>query len=195
MSKLYVTNLSPSTSVGNLQACFAACGGVVDVEMVPERGGYHSTSSAYVRMSTNAAAERAFIRLHGTILDGRSLMISHAPEEEASGRKRGGGKAEEPASKVRITQQYRERTSMTYELACDDARLTVRMFFPETPAADWRVDVRLERSEAVAEAAGASRAQALHAVAENWRALPPSSAAPELDWLAVEAALKSVRAL
>lgn len=193
MTKLYVTNLSQTASLGNLRQCFAACGEVVDVEMVPERGAYHSTSSAYVRMSTQAAAERAAASLQGTILLGRSLVISHAPEEQPRGRKRD-GKDAEPASNARITQQYRERLSMTYELSCHSARLTVRIFFtdPEQPSR-WRIEASTAQAGCVAEATDASRELALRGVADAWAKLP--SGAPELDWAAIAAALKAVRAV
>jgi RNA recognition motif-containing protein len=195
MSRLYVSNLSQSASLADLRQCFAACGEVIDVEMVPERGAYHSTSAAYVRMSTQAAAERAVASLHGTVLLGRSLVISLAPEQEARGRKRE-GKGAEPASNARITQQYRERLGMTYEITCHSARLTVRMFFPEAEEpARWRVEARTDRGESVVEAKDVSRERALHAVAEAWRLLPSSASTPELDWPAIAVALKAVRAL
>ncbi|MDF3065980.1 MAG: RNA-binding protein [Polyangiaceae bacterium] len=193
MSRLYVSNLSPSASLANLRECFAACGDVVDVEMVPERNAYQSTSTAYVRMSTQAAAERAATSLHGTVLLGRSLVISHSPEPEARGRK---AKDAEPVSNARITQQYRERMAMTYELACHSARVTVRMFFPEPDASShWRIEARTDRGESVVEASDASRELALRAVAEAWRSLPSSASTPELDWPAIAVALKAVRAL
>lgn len=193
MSRLYISNLSPSASLANLRECFAVCGDVVDVEMVPERSAYQSTSSAYVRMSTEAAAERAATSLHGTVLLGRSLVISHSAEPETRGRK---SKDAEPVSNARITQQYRERLAMTYELACHSTRVTVRMFFPEADAPTrWRIDARTDKGEAVVEASGGSRELALNAVAEAWRALPSSASTPELDWTAIAVALKSVRAL
>lgn len=190
MSRLYVSNLSQTATLTSLRQCFAACGDVIDVEMVPERGSYQSTSSAYVRMSTTAAAERAAANLHGTLLLGRSLVISHAHEAEPRGRKR--DKGEEPVSRARITQQYRERMSMTYELSCDRAKLIVRMFFPdaETPSI-WRVEARTDEQTAV-DASAASRELALLAVGEGWKVAPN---APELDWPAIAAALKTVRAI
>ncbi|RYZ03814.1 MAG: RNA-binding protein [Myxococcales bacterium] len=194
MSKLYVSNLSQTTSLASLRQAFAACGEVIDVEMAPERGAYHSTSAAYVRMSTNAAAERAAANLHGTLLLGRSMVITHAHEEEPKGRKR--DKGAEPVSNARITQQYRERMSMTYELSCHSARLTVRIFFPdpESPSR-WRVEARTDRGESVVEATEGSRELALRGVAEAWGSLPTSASAPELDWPAIATALKAVRAV
>jgi RNA recognition motif-containing protein len=195
MSRLYVSNLSQTASLANLRQCFAACGEVLDVEMVPERGAYHSTSAAYVKMSTSAAAERAATSLHGTILLGRALVISLSPEPETRSRKRE-GKDAELASTARITQQYRERLGMTYELTCQSARLTVRMFFPEAEdPARWRVEARTDKGESVVEASEVSRELAFHAVAEAWRSLPSSTSTPELDWPAIAVALKAVRAL
>ena len=192
MSKLYVSNLSQTASLASLRQCFAACGEVIDVEMVPERAAYHSTSAAYVRMSTLAAAERAAASLHGTILLGRSLVISHAHEEQPRGRKRDGKNAE-AASSARITQQYRERMSMTYELSCHSARLTVRMFFPdaETPSV-WRVEALTNQGGAAVSATAGSRELALLAVGESWKTSPNAA---ELDWPAIAAALKAVRAI
>jgi RNA recognition motif-containing protein len=195
MSKLYVTNLAQVASMASVRQCFAACGDVLDVEMLPERGAYQSTGSAYVRMSNAAGAQRATARLHGTLLHGRSLMISAAPEEERA-RKRS-HKKEEPETSARITQQYRERASMTYELACQGVRLTVRMFFPEALSpSNWRVEVSTNGvSASAAQASHTSRELALRAAADAWRALPRDAATLELDWPAIEAALKSVRAV
>jgi RNA recognition motif-containing protein len=188
MSRLYVTNLAQSASLASLRQRFAACGEVVGVEILPERGAYQSTSSAYVSMSTQAAAERAATSLHGTVLHGRALVISHAPEPEARGRKRESTKEEEPTA-ARITQQYRERLAMIYDLSCHGSPLTVRMCFPEaeTPSI-WRVEARSGQGEAVVSATGASRELALRAVAESW-------STPELDWVAIAGALKTVRAI
>lgn len=196
MSKLYVTNLAQSASLASVRQCFAACGEVVGVEMVPERGAARATSAAYVTMATQAAAERAADSLHGTVLLGRSLMISVATQPESHGRKRDSAKNEDPDAGTKIAQQYRERQSMTYELACGRARLTLRIFFPEEQQPSrWRVEARTNRGDAVVEATESSRELALLAVADAWRALPLTSQALELDWQAVVAALKAVRAI
>ncbi len=169
----------------------------MDVEMVPERGAYRSTSAAYVTMGTQAAAERAASNVHGTILLGRSLIVSLAPLPESRGRKREGSKDdEESKTGTSIAQQYRERLAMTYELACGKAKLTLRFHFPaENAPSPWRVAARTASSDATVEATEPTRAQALQAVADAWRALPAEAGAPELDWQAVAAALKTVRAI
>lgn len=120
------------------------------------------------------------------------------PRERTNG-KRGGDGAKRPA--VRITQQFRERRSMTYELDCSGVPLVVRMFFPEEverPAPEqWVVEVRSNHAldADVATATAPSRAQALQRIVQGWHENDASRTPSPVDWQAVLAAMTEVRAI
>jgi hypothetical protein len=106
-------------------------------------------------------------------------------------------KAKETVS-VRITQQFRERNNMTYELDCSGIPLVLRVFFPvdTDPSHEWRIEARtghpLQGMEATASAQ--SRAEAFQVIARDWhRAMPVSVS--DLDWTAIERAMSAVRAI
>lgn len=95
---------------------------------------------------------------------------------------------------VRITQQFRERHNMTYEIDCSGIPLVLRVFFPLDDASrtEWRIEASAGETRAVASAS--SRAQALQQVAQNWRDTMPLDR-PNLDWSGVAQAMTSVRAI
>ena len=94
---------------------------------------------------------------------------------------------------VRITQQFRERNNMTYELDCSGTPLVLRIFFPEdTPATgDWRIEARTGQG-LTATASAPSRPEALQTIARDW---PRTSAASDLDWAGITRAMSAVRAI
>ncbi|MBN2351372.1 MAG: RNA-binding protein [Spirochaetales bacterium] len=71
-SKLYVGNLSYSTSSEKLQGLFAAHGSVVRVNVMEGKG------FGFVEMSSQAEAEAAKKALDGTEVDGRNLKVDKA---------------------------------------------------------------------------------------------------------------------
>jgi RNA recognition motif-containing protein len=71
-SKLYVGNLSYSTSSEKLQGLFAAHGTVVKVNVMEGKG------FGFVEMSSQAEAEAAKQALNGTELDGRNIKVDKA---------------------------------------------------------------------------------------------------------------------
>ena len=80
---------------------------------------------------------------------------------------------------VRITQQFRERNSMTYELDCSGVPLVLRVFFPVADSEScWRIEARtghpLQGLEASASAS--SRAEAFQTIARDWHLTLPSAA-------------------
>src|SRR5215213_7425265 len=118
-NRLYVTNLSASASLASLRQCFAACGEVSEVEFAVERNAPHASSSAFVTMASSADAEQAIRRLNGSSFDGRSLMVTLLPGKAPGGQRSGerdGARAPKAPPTIAITQQYRERHNMTYEL-------------------------------------------------------------------------------
>jgi RNA recognition motif-containing protein len=188
-TKLYVTNLSRLATSSSVRQFFGACGDVVEVEFLAERS-LRPVSAAYVTMATGAGAALAVSKLHGTLLHDRSLMIS-----VASGQKEGPSAQRAKAGPVGfvITQQYRDRHGMSYELECAGRRLTVRFLFPEEDPA-WRAQVHLGSGTDPVEATAATRELAFNAVVAAWRPLANLPAA-DVPWAEVIAALKSVRAI
>lgn len=198
-NRLYVSNLGASASLASLRQCFAACGEVSEVEFAVERNSPGASSSAFVTMASSAEAELAIRRLNGSSLDGRSLMVTLMPgrsgHEQRSENREGSRKAKAPPA-VAITQQYRERHNMTYELDCQGARLILRMFFPPlSGGSDWRVEARYGAEAGVVEKVAATRARALQEISEAWSELVATQALPEFDWPAVIRALQVVRAI
>jgi RNA recognition motif-containing protein len=71
-NKLYVGNLSYSTSSEKLQGMFAAHGTVVRVNVMEGKG------FGFIEMSSQAEAEAAKSALDGTEVDGRNLKVDKA---------------------------------------------------------------------------------------------------------------------
>jgi RNA recognition motif-containing protein len=199
-NRLYVTNLSASASLASLRSCFAACGEVSDIEFAVERHAPRAASSAFVTMACSADAEKAIRRLNGISLDGRSLMVTLLPGKANSGQRSEKGEGRRGAAAtpptIAITQQYRERHNMTYELDCEGARLILRMFFPPDGASGaWRIEARCGGNGEVVEKSAATRELALKEIAEAWQALVSSDSLQTFDWVAVTRALQGVRAI
>jgi RNA recognition motif-containing protein len=117
-------------------------------------------------------------------------------ERPAGARRREEASKEKPA--VRITQQFRERHNMTYELDCSGTVLVVRVFFPaDEPGAEWRIDATAAGANGhdVASASAASREQALQRVAQHWQRADAPTERAQLDWAAVAQAMAAVRAI
>jgi hypothetical protein len=99
---------------------------------------------------------------------------------------------------VRITQQFRERNNMTYELDCSGILLVLRVFFPvnSDTEASWRIEARTGQPPQglAATASATTRAEAFQAIARDWH-LTPSSAASDLDWNAIARVMTAVRAI
>lgn len=185
-TKLYVGNLSPEATEHGLRAHFSTAGGVADVEILTERRSGRPKGLAWVTMTSPAFATAAVDRLDGATFDGRPLRVSNTPLRDAN-------KAE--ASRVKITQQFRERGNMTYELDCAGAPLSVRVFPDEGER--WRVEARTNEATgaAVIAATGTTRRAALDDVARSWAEQAASLCLPALDWGAIATALSTVRAV
>ena len=100
---------------------------------------------------------------------------------------------------LRITQQCRARGGMVYDLKCETAKLTVRVFPRESDAdsGEWRVEACTSHtSEAfIVTEWGATRADTLREVGRSWVSKAPLHGLPAFDWEAVEQVLTDVRAL
>jgi cold-inducible RNA-binding protein len=87
--KLYVGNLSFTTTADDLQAAFEPFGTVSDVALITDRDTGNSRGFAFVTMGNRAEAKAAIEGLQGREVDGRTLSVNEArPREERSG---GGG--------------------------------------------------------------------------------------------------------
>jgi cold-inducible RNA-binding protein len=90
--KLYVGNLSYSTTEGNLSELFGALGEVVSVNLITDRMSGRSKGFAFVEMAEYDAAQEAINQLNGKELDGRAIKVAEArPKQENRGGFDGGG--------------------------------------------------------------------------------------------------------
>jgi cold-inducible RNA-binding protein len=87
-NRLYVGNLSFSTSRESIEAMFAAAGEVREVAMPTDRETGQPRGFAFVTMGTAQEANSAISQLNGAMLDGRALRVNEAQERPAGG---GGG--------------------------------------------------------------------------------------------------------
>jgi RNA recognition motif-containing protein len=94
--KLYVGNLSYTTTEEDLRTLFAQAGTVTTVELIKDRFSGDSKGFAFVEMSTQSEGENAIRMFNGFTLDNREIKVNIArPREERGpggfGERRGGG--------------------------------------------------------------------------------------------------------
>ncbi len=88
-NKLYVGNLSYSTTEADLQNLFAQAGTVESVTLITDRDTGRSKGFAFVEMSNQEEAQKAIATFNGTTLQDRAMVVNMArPREERGG---GGG--------------------------------------------------------------------------------------------------------
>jgi len=88
-TKLYIGNLSFSTTEASLGDFFAQIGSVASVKLITDRDTGRSRGFGFVEMSSGDEAEKAISELNGKELDGRAISVSEArPQAPRSG---GGG--------------------------------------------------------------------------------------------------------
>lgn len=192
-SRLYVSNLSASATPSGVRQHFAAAGEVLKVELA-EQGPGRAPTSAYVTMGTAAEADAAVRKLHGRLFHDRSMMVTPAPAAETVVEEH---KVVPKSTRVAISQQYRERQGMVYELDCAGVPLTLRFFFQDEGSSERHVEARVmtPSAELTAQGAGVTREAALIALAQAWQALAVEPPAPELAWTEITAVLRAVRAI
>jgi RNA recognition motif-containing protein len=84
--KLYVGNLSYTTSEDELRTLFAQAGNVTSVAVIKDRDTGSSKGFAFVEMTTQAEAQTAISMFHNYQLSERPLTVNMArPREERSG--------------------------------------------------------------------------------------------------------------
>ena len=89
--KLYVGNLSYSTTEGNLSELFEAFGEVTAVNLITDRMTGRSKGFAFVEMADDDAADQAATELNGKEVDGRTLRVEEARPQQPRRERRGRG--------------------------------------------------------------------------------------------------------
>jgi RNA recognition motif-containing protein len=85
--KLYVGNLSFSTTEDDLRTLFAQAGTVTSVALIKDRDSGQSKGFAFIEMSTQTEAEAAIKQFNSFTLDNREIKVNAArPREAFSGR-------------------------------------------------------------------------------------------------------------
>jgi len=95
-SKLYVGNLSYSTTEDDLRTLFTQAGAVTSVALIKDRDSGRSKGFAFVEMSSQVEAEKAISMFNGYQLGDRELKVSLARPREEKGRpfgNRGSGRS------------------------------------------------------------------------------------------------------
>jgi len=94
-TKLYVGNLSFSTSTQDLDQMFGEVGTVLSSNIIEDRETGRSRGFAFVEMSSAEEAQNAISTLNGKEVDGRELTVNEAKPREnraSSGGGYGGGR-------------------------------------------------------------------------------------------------------
>ena len=90
--KLYVGNLSYTTSETDLQTLFAEAGAVKSVALIKDRDSGRSKGFAFIEMENQKDMQNAISMFNGKYFQDRALAVSAArPREERSGGGFGGG--------------------------------------------------------------------------------------------------------
>jgi RNA recognition motif-containing protein len=99
-SKLYVGNLSYSTTEEDLRTLFTQAGTVSSVALIKDRDSGQSKGFAFVEMSTQVEAEKGISMFNGFQMGERELKVSLARPREERGTgsfgNRGSGRAHRP---------------------------------------------------------------------------------------------------
>ncbi len=92
MKKIFVGNLSFSTTEAELRQWFEPHGSVESATVVTDRDTGRSRGFAFVEMPNDSEAEAAIAALNGSDAGGRALTVNEArPKAERGGGSRGGG--------------------------------------------------------------------------------------------------------
>ncbi|HEV8112765.1 MAG TPA: RNA-binding protein [Planctomycetota bacterium] len=91
-TKLYVGNLSYSSTEAGLRAAFEADGRQVrEIALITDRETGRPKGFAFIQMASEQDAKSAIAALDGKELDGRAIKVNEAQERPAGGRPGGGG--------------------------------------------------------------------------------------------------------
>jgi cold-inducible RNA-binding protein len=87
--KLYVGNLSYSTTEDDIRDAFAKIGEVTSAKLIIDPTNGRSKGFAFVEMASDEDAQKAISTLNGTDLQGRTINVNEARPPQQ--RERGGG--------------------------------------------------------------------------------------------------------
>ena len=90
-TRLYVGNLSFSSTGDTVREAFSRIGTVTDVHIVTDRASGQSRGFGFVTMGSPAEAQKAIEAMNGANLDGRPLRVNEAEERPQRGGFGGGG--------------------------------------------------------------------------------------------------------
>jgi RNA recognition motif-containing protein len=90
-NRLYVGNLSFSTTAESLREAFSQFGEVTDVHVIMDRETGRSRGFGFVTMDSSQVATNAMAQMNGAMLDGRALRVNEAEERQPRGGGGGGG--------------------------------------------------------------------------------------------------------
>jgi hypothetical protein len=108
--------------------------------------------------------------------------------------------SERKEESIRITQQFRARDAMVYDLRGSAGRLTLRVTGRgggDGPPTEWRIEAATSTSpgDVVVSEEGTTRADALRAVGRSWSEKRLANNLPSFDWESVARAMIAVRAI
>lgn len=86
--KIYVGNLSYSTTDDSLRQRFEAFGNVESARVVTDRASGRSKGFGFVEMSSDAEAQAAIAGINGQELDGRAVKVNEAQDKPREDRGR-----------------------------------------------------------------------------------------------------------
>jgi RNA recognition motif-containing protein len=89
--KIYVGNMSYSTSEDSLRSLFATYGEVVSVNLITDRYTGESKGFGFVEMAEDSAAMAAITGLNGREVDGRQLRVNEAHDKPRTDNRSGSG--------------------------------------------------------------------------------------------------------
>jgi len=84
--KLYVGNLSYSTTEDTLRRLFGEFGDVESVNVITDRDTGRPKGFAFVEMATAEAAEKSISALNGKMVDDREIRVDNAKPQADRGR-------------------------------------------------------------------------------------------------------------
>ena len=91
--KLYVGNLSYSTTEDDLRETFSKVGEVLSAKVITDRDTGRSKGFGFVEMAIDEDGDKAISTLNGTTVMDRTITVSEArPQKERSGSGFGGGR-------------------------------------------------------------------------------------------------------
>jgi RNA recognition motif-containing protein len=83
--KLYVGNLSYTTTEDDLRTLFAKAGEVASVAVITDRDSGNSKGFGFVEMNSQVEAEKAISMLNGSVIGDRELKVNLAKPREDRG--------------------------------------------------------------------------------------------------------------